>query len=106
MDISDALTKQSMYIDRGRIHIWESLLNTGVVLNNQSIVTIDGVKGEAYKGNFYGLLNNVLDVSPALWYITLRVNNLRTPIDYNGLINIIVLDPVIMSDILTLVENA
>ena len=52
----------------------------------------------------YGLLTNVVKLPPEAVYITIRINNFKSSVDYNGERIIYLLDPEIFTKIYNSVE--
>ena len=88
MDVIQLLDDDSLQLDTRSINIIESLINTPLVQDNIYTTVIDGYLIEKYRGNFYGLLHNELNVLNNSYYINLRVNGLKSPLDYNGFMEI------------------
>ena len=106
MRLVDELSGHSLFLTNGNLHKWESVLNTPSVLKNQKTVTVSGAKGNAYKGNFYALIKNELGITEGHWYITLRINKLKSPTEYDGGIHIKIIDPAIVDVLLDRIESA
>ena len=50
---------------------------------NTKILILDPADEDKWQGDFYGLLNK-LGITQDMWWITMRVNNLYSPVDYSG----------------------
>jgi hypothetical protein len=59
--------------------------------NSTSYVAITGQQNYKYVGDFYQLIYSQFNVPQDLWWLTMRMNYLHSPMDYNGdLVSILV----------------
>jgi len=87
------MDNDSEFVTSDLLHKWESLIDTEIVQNNISTVTIDTYLAEAYKGNFSGLLHNELDIPNSALYLNTRINNLKSSLDYDGKTKLNIIHP-------------
>jgi len=79
---------------------WENLVE--FIRSQTDKISIEPVTGNydmMFYGNFYGLLSNAFKIPSDYWYITMRVNGLKSPMDYNGFTNIKIINPEFLSTI-------
>ena len=92
MELNNRSIKE-LGLSSDKIHYIESILNTPIVKDNILTTTIDAVTAERWYGNFYGLLNNELLISPNALYIHLRINGFNNNVDFKATTDIKLLDP-------------
>jgi hypothetical protein len=93
------LSVSSSQVDAGNTNMYsvgfrnliENHLNVLRFLTNTRSVAIETKKEQIYTGDFYGLLHDILNVPQDLWWICMRMNNLESPLDYSGSLNVIVI---------------
>lgn len=68
------------FYDRGFRRTIEDHLDTITNYATKNMV-IDGAQAIAHKGDFFGLMRK-LRVKPDLWWATMRVNGLQSPMEY------------------------
>jgi ABC-type phosphate transport system auxiliary subunit len=58
---------------------------------NTKILPLEPKKEQIFTGNFYGLLYNIDFVQQDMFWITMRVNDLLSPLDYSGNLNYVII---------------
>jgi len=79
---------------------WENLVE--FVKSQEDKISVEPVDNNydmMFYGNFYGLLSNAFKIPADYWYITMRVNDLKSPMDYNGFTNVKIINPEFLSNI-------
>lgn len=61
------------------------------ILPGTRILPIDSKKEHSFRGDFYNLLLNEFGIRQDMFWIVLRVNNLTSPLDYDGSLKYITL---------------
>ena len=87
------LDPDSMQLTEETLHIYESLIHTPIVKDNIVTKIIEPVIAEKYVGDFYGLLHNELKIPNYAYYIMLRINHIRSSLEYDGFREIKLLKP-------------
>ena len=101
ISLLNLLDDGSMQLTEHRLHDWESLINTPLLLENTKEITIDPVIGLQYVGDFYGLLHNILNIPNVACFINMRINHLTSSLEYKGATTIKLIDPTALADIIT-----
>ena len=70
------------------------------------LIPVDQQLVYKFTGDFYGLLN-ALKINPDIWWVTLRINNFKSTLDYSGdLQNIYIIPEEIIYEMLTKYLNS
>jgi len=84
MNINELLTITDHMISKEMIMKLEPYVGESILLDNINIVTIPKGKTRTFIGNFYGILKNELKIDSKYWYINMRVNGYKSPMEYKG----------------------
>lgn len=96
----------SEHLDLDTIHKWESFVNTPIITDNLHVVQIEPYNANRYKGNFTGLLHNELNIPNSAIYLNTRVNGFKSSLEYDGRLEIVLLEPSITLDILNSIRDS
>lgn len=83
MSLVDNLVNKYPNIDRYKLIIMYENFRTVFSIGDVKYINISPVMGAKYRGDYYGLLNE-LRVPPDLYYPILRINNLDSSSNYDG----------------------
>ena len=98
MDINKLMnrtTESPVSLDFDLQQFWENFIT---MVEDKDVKEVEIVPGKTitFTGNFYGLLNNELEIPMVFWYPNLRINGLVNSLDYTGFTKI----KIINSDVL------
>ena len=105
MDIYKLLDDDTIGLDRDKVHVYKSLIDTKLIQDNITTVNIDPVNANRYKGNLFGLLKNELDIPNSAIYINMLVNDCDSSLMYDGSLNIKILNADIAESILDYIDE-
>ena len=104
-NVISMLDSDGMGLDKHTIHDIISIASSDVVKNNTHIVTVDPVNANRYKGNLFGLLKNVLDIPNSAIYINMVINGYKSSLEYNGKLQLRILDPNVGEEVVNLLNE-
>jgi len=84
MNLNELLTITDDMISKDMIMKLEPYIGEDLIISNTKIVSIPKGKTKTFTGNFYGLLKNELKIDSKYWYVNMRVNGYRSPMEYKG----------------------
>jgi len=105
MDIVNMMGDDTMQLDAETIHKFESLLDTQLIRDNITMVTLEPYKGEKYKGNLYGLLHNEFNIPNFAIYLIIRINGFKSSLTYDGRLNLMILNPETVETIISNIKD-
>ena len=91
-------------LSKETIHILETYIDSDLIKDNISEKEIDPVVAEQYIGDMYGLLKNKFNLPSEVIYLTIRINDYKSSVDYDGNRKLKILKPEVFSSIYDLVE--
>ena len=103
MEILELMDDDSMDIST-KLNKWEDYINSDIINNNITTIRIDPVTANRYIGDFYGLLHNVLNIPNVAYYINMRINNIHSSLDYDGFLDIKIINSEIIETIIDMME--
>lgn len=104
--VLDLLDNDSMGIDKDNIQNIITLITGSDLDKNVNSVNIDPVDANRYKGNFYGLLKNVLNVPNSAIYFNMLINGYTSSLGYEGSLQVKIIDANIAQKILVFLQEA
>jgi hypothetical protein len=69
----------------------ENHLGVLKILPSTKRLPIDPKKEHSYLGDFYNLLYNEFSIRQDMLWVVMRINNLTSPLDYNGALGFVIL---------------
>ena len=104
MELLKLLDSDTDIVDSKLIHVWESILESDVIKNNLILQNVDPYLGSKYKGNLYGLLHNEYQIPNSAIYINMRINGYKSSLEYDGGLDLYLLDSDVLLNILNTIN--
>lgn len=103
--VLELLDTDTMGISKDNIHDVLSLIKGSDFSTNLMTTIVDPVDARRYKGNFFGLLKNVLGVPNSAIYMNIILNGYSSSLDYDGKLRITLLSNDVAQNIMVYLQE-